>query len=165
MEIAMPVCFIEAPTGLNRDAKKKLLESAGRILHETFQRDDERVFLHEHPLENTSQDGKHASEVRPVCRVEVPPIAIERRRAFAEAMNAAVRAAYWECAAADLRERLAPRERRQRRAPHRRPRRGGTTGADAWLRTHASCCIAFTRAGPSSLPSSRTSGCIAGDRA
>jgi hypothetical protein len=90
----MPVCFIEAPQGLSHEGKKKLLENAGRILHEAFQREDERVFLHEYPLENTSQDGKHASEIRPVCRVEVPAIPIERRRKFVEAMNAAVQEAY-----------------------------------------------------------------------
>lgn len=90
----MPVCFIEAPHGLSREGKKKLLEKAGAILHEAFQRDDERVFLHEYPLENTSQDGKHATEVRPVCRVEVPPIPLERRRKFVEALNAAVQEAY-----------------------------------------------------------------------
>jgi phenylpyruvate tautomerase PptA (4-oxalocrotonate tautomerase family) len=90
----MPVCFIEAPRGLSHEAKKKLLENAGRILHETFQRDDERVFLHEYDLENTSQDAKHASEVRPVCRIEVPAVTIERRRSFVKALDVAVGEAY-----------------------------------------------------------------------
>jgi phenylpyruvate tautomerase PptA (4-oxalocrotonate tautomerase family) len=48
----MPVAIITGPTGLTRDAKKQLIEGALRVLTEAEEIPDNRVYIHEVPVEN-----------------------------------------------------------------------------------------------------------------
>jgi hypothetical protein len=47
----MPVCLIEAPTGIRRDAKKRLMEKTTAALNEAIP--DVRIFLREYHLPAT----------------------------------------------------------------------------------------------------------------
>jgi phenylpyruvate tautomerase PptA (4-oxalocrotonate tautomerase family) len=51
-EEAMPVVAIKGPSGLNRNAKQELIEGTLRILIETYQMPDDRVYIEEVPPEN-----------------------------------------------------------------------------------------------------------------
>src|SRR5215467_3299756 len=48
----MPVVTITGPSGLTKDAKKKLIEGTLHVLTETEQMPDNRVYIHEVPVEN-----------------------------------------------------------------------------------------------------------------
>lgn len=58
----MPVVFIEAPPGIRRDAKKKMVEKITSAVDETYHIGDTLVFLREHALENVAMDGRLQSE-------------------------------------------------------------------------------------------------------
>ncbi|GLS34195.1 hypothetical protein SAMN04488498_10964 [Mesorhizobium albiziae] len=91
----MPMCFIEAPQGLNIDGKKKLIRDSHVALQEAYPLDDFRVFIREYPLENVGQDGKLATEVRPVCFLEAPQLRnIGSKRRMIERLDAAIADAF-----------------------------------------------------------------------
>jgi len=92
----MPTIFIEAPTGIRGDAKKRLVEKATAALDEAYHIPDVRVFLREYKAENVGQDGRLQSEpVRPVCFIEAPQLrSLDARRKLTEKINAAVAEAY-----------------------------------------------------------------------
>jgi hypothetical protein len=92
----MPICFLEAPTGITADAKKKMMESATAALFDTYRIPDVRIFLREYPPENVSQDGRIAAEpVRPVFFIEGPPLPrIDAKRKMVERLHAALAEAY-----------------------------------------------------------------------
>ena len=48
----MPVVTITGPSGLTKDAKKQLIEGTLHVLAETYQMPDDRVYIHEVPVEN-----------------------------------------------------------------------------------------------------------------
>ena len=48
----MPVVTITGPSGLTKSAKKELIEGTLRVLIETYQMPDDRVYIHEVPAEN-----------------------------------------------------------------------------------------------------------------
>jgi phenylpyruvate tautomerase PptA (4-oxalocrotonate tautomerase family) len=48
----MPVMKIKGPPGLTKAAKKELIEGALRVLSETYQMPDDRVYIDEVPAEN-----------------------------------------------------------------------------------------------------------------
>jgi phenylpyruvate tautomerase PptA (4-oxalocrotonate tautomerase family) len=48
----MPVVSIKGPPGLNKSLKKELIEGTLRILSETYQMPDDRVYIEEVPTEN-----------------------------------------------------------------------------------------------------------------
>jgi phenylpyruvate tautomerase PptA (4-oxalocrotonate tautomerase family) len=92
----MPTIFIEAPTGIGRDAKKRLVEKTTAALTEAYPIPDVRIFLREYQTDNVSQDGRLESEpVRPVCFIEAPQLrSLDARRKLIEKINAAVADAY-----------------------------------------------------------------------
>src|SRR5262245_53293163 len=92
----MPTIFIEAPTGIRGDAKKRLVEKTTAALDEAYHIPDVRVFLREYQAENVGQDGRLQSEpVRPVCFIEAPQLrSLDARRKLTEKINAAVAYAY-----------------------------------------------------------------------
>jgi phenylpyruvate tautomerase PptA (4-oxalocrotonate tautomerase family) len=92
----MPTIFIEAPTGIRGDAKKRLVEMTTAALDEAYHIPDVRVFLREYQAENVGQDGRLRSEpVRPVCFIEAPQLrSLDARRKLTEKINAAVADAY-----------------------------------------------------------------------
>lgn len=92
----MPTIFIEAPTGVRNDAKKKLVEKTTAAVDEAYHIPDVRVFLREYPLANVAQDGRIQSEpVRPVVFIEAPQLRnLEAKRKMVEQINAAMAEAY-----------------------------------------------------------------------
>jgi hypothetical protein len=92
----MPTMIIEAPTGIHKDAKKKLMEKTTTALKEAYPIPDVRIFLREYQADNVSQDGRLESEpVRPVCFIEAPQLrSLDARRKLMEKINAAVADAY-----------------------------------------------------------------------
>jgi hypothetical protein len=92
----MPVCLIEAPTGIRRDAKKRLVERSTAAFNEAYPVPDVRIFLREYPLENAGQDGRIQSEhVRPVVFIEAPQLrAVNAKRKMVAQINAAIADAY-----------------------------------------------------------------------
>ncbi len=54
----MPVAFLELPSGLGMDTKKKLVKDVADAIHDAYQIPDTRVFLREWPTDQTSIDGQ-----------------------------------------------------------------------------------------------------------
>jgi phenylpyruvate tautomerase PptA (4-oxalocrotonate tautomerase family) len=92
----MPVILIEAPTGIDSDAKKRMMEKITTVLDDTYHVPDVRIFLREYPFENVAQDGHLQIEpVRPVCFIEAPQLrSLTARRKMVEGINAAIGEAY-----------------------------------------------------------------------
>jgi hypothetical protein len=92
----MPTMIIEAPTGIRKEVKKKLMEKTTTALNEAYPIPDVRIFLREYQADNVSQDGRLESEpVRPVCFIEAPQLrSLDARRKLMEKINAAVADAY-----------------------------------------------------------------------
>lgn len=100
----MPVLFIEGPSGLGVDAKRKLVEKTIAAMVQAYQIPDDRVYINEYPIENvghtglTAQDGHHILEpelVRPVCTIVAPPdLPIDAKRKMMQEITAAVADVY-----------------------------------------------------------------------
>jgi hypothetical protein len=69
----MPVAYLDVPSGLRVDIKKKLVKEVAEFIHEAYIIPDTRVFLREWPAEQTSVDGELARPMRPICNFLVPP--------------------------------------------------------------------------------------------
>src|SRR5215831_14749232 len=87
----MPDCFLEVPTGIPADAKKKLVQKITAALNETWPIPDVRVFFREYQAENVAQDGRlQAEPVRPVCFLNVPLLrSLDAKRKLTEKLHAA----------------------------------------------------------------------------
>ena len=92
----MPTAYIDVPSGLSADARKKLLKQVAEFIHDAYIIPDTRVLLREWPAEQTSVDGELARPMRPICNFCVPPgLPVEAKRqlvkrvsfAMAEACN------------------------------------------------------------------------------
>jgi phenylpyruvate tautomerase PptA (4-oxalocrotonate tautomerase family) len=92
----MPISFVHVSTGASANTKRRLIEDITSALHEGYRVPDTRIFIHEWPLENLGQDGRHAAEpARPICFLEVPPgIAPDAKRDMFRRINAAIAEAY-----------------------------------------------------------------------
>jgi phenylpyruvate tautomerase PptA (4-oxalocrotonate tautomerase family) len=92
----MPISYIDAPSGIRVDAKKKLVKEVYTALDEAYRVSDTRIFLREWPLENVSQDGRLDLEpAKPVCFLEVPPgIRNEVKRSMVKRISTAITEAY-----------------------------------------------------------------------
>src|SRR5262245_7781472 len=92
----MPDCFLEVPTGIRADAKKKLVQKITAALNETWPIPDVRVFFREYQAENVAQDGRlQAEPVRPVCFLNVPLLrSLDAKRKLTEKLHAAFAEAY-----------------------------------------------------------------------
>ena len=69
----MPVAYIDLPTGLTTEAKRRLVKEVADALHEAYLIIDTRVLLSELGPEQTSTDGVLGAPVRPICTFVVPP--------------------------------------------------------------------------------------------
>jgi phenylpyruvate tautomerase PptA (4-oxalocrotonate tautomerase family) len=92
----MPQFIIEAPLGIRRDAKERLMREITDAIDEAFHIPDVRIWLREYPADNVAQDGRLAAEpVRPLCFLEAPELHdIDRRRTMSNKIAAAVAKAY-----------------------------------------------------------------------
>jgi hypothetical protein len=70
----MPVAYIDLPTGLNENVKKKIFMELYEAVHEAWPIPDTRVLLREWANQAVSQDGQIENvPMRPICTLAVPP--------------------------------------------------------------------------------------------
>src|SRR5262245_5088136 len=69
----MPTAYIDLPSGLRADAKKKLLKEVAEFIHDAYRIPDTRVLLREWTPEQISIDGELGRPMRPICIFVVPP--------------------------------------------------------------------------------------------
>jgi hypothetical protein len=70
----VPVAYIDVPTGVNEEAKKKIFTETYEAIHEAWPIPDTRVLIREWPDETVSQDGRiERVPMRPICTLAVPP--------------------------------------------------------------------------------------------
>lgn len=99
----MPICFIEGPAGLSKNAKNELIESTLNSLVKAYQMPDDRVFI----KENANNDTGHTShsestglivqseDARPVCVIQAPQgLTIEAKRLLMSEITTNVAHAY-----------------------------------------------------------------------
>ncbi|CRK57290.1 hypothetical protein [Alloactinosynnema sp. L-07] len=95
--------FIEAPAGLDRVAKQRMMREVTAAIDEAFRMPDVRVWLRDYDADNVAQDGDIGGvPVRPVCFLEAPELAdLDAKRTMAGKLHAAIHAAYGEIADTD----------------------------------------------------------------
>ena len=77
----MPVAYIDLPSGLKPDAKKKLVTEVTESVHHAYMIPDNRVFLREWSAEQIGVDGNYGAPMRPICTFVVPPgLPVEGKR-------------------------------------------------------------------------------------
>jgi len=96
----MPICFLEVPTGIHPDAKKKLVQKFTTALKETWPIPDIRVFFREYRKEDVAQDGQFRSDpIKPLCLLHVPLLrSLDAKRKLTQALQAAFVEAYKDIA-------------------------------------------------------------------
>lgn len=98
----MPMTFLEAPAGIQADAKQRLVAALTAALKTAYAdpHDDYRIFLREYAATNIGQNGMISdAPVGPVYFIEGPPLPdIEARKVLIAELHAAIAAAYWNIA-------------------------------------------------------------------
>jgi phenylpyruvate tautomerase PptA (4-oxalocrotonate tautomerase family) len=78
----MPVCLIEAPTGLSNESKKELIKKVLDILVDAYQMVDDRVYVNEYALADVGHTPHEMADTnwsiqsqpaRVVCSIIAPP--------------------------------------------------------------------------------------------
>jgi phenylpyruvate tautomerase PptA (4-oxalocrotonate tautomerase family) len=91
----MPILLIEAPVGVEPEAKRKLIKDVSEAIEDAYHFQDVRVWLREYSAENIAQDGRIGAEVRPVCFLEAPELdSLDARRKMAAGIHEAMSEAY-----------------------------------------------------------------------
>ena len=92
----MPVFTIDAPSGVEEDAKHKMMKEVTDALHEAWPIPDTRGWLREYPAGSVAQDGRIGAEaVRPVCSLEAPELSnLDAKRKLVQKIESAIAAAY-----------------------------------------------------------------------
>jgi phenylpyruvate tautomerase PptA (4-oxalocrotonate tautomerase family) len=87
----MPVAYIDLPSGLPVDIKKKLVKTVAESIHQAYIIPDTRVFLREWPAEQTSIDGELGRPMRPLCTFLVPPgLPVDAKRQLVNRVSSAI---------------------------------------------------------------------------
>src|SRR5262245_59932934 len=87
----MPVAYIDLPSGLAVEIKKKLVKEVAESIHRAYVIPDTRVLLREWPAGQTSVDGELGRPMRPICNFLVPPgLPLEAKRQLASRVSAAI---------------------------------------------------------------------------
>jgi len=87
----MPTAYIDLPSGLKADAKKKLLEDVAEFIHDAYIIPDTRVLLREWTPEQISIDGELGRPMRPICSFVVPPgLPVEAKRQLVKLVSSAI---------------------------------------------------------------------------
>jgi phenylpyruvate tautomerase PptA (4-oxalocrotonate tautomerase family) len=89
----MPVAYLDLPSGLGADTKKKLVKEVADSIHHAYMIPDTRtrVFLREWPTEQMSVDGQLGSPMRPICDFVVPPgLPVEAKRQLVKRVSSAI---------------------------------------------------------------------------
>jgi phenylpyruvate tautomerase PptA (4-oxalocrotonate tautomerase family) len=87
----MPVAYLDLPSGLGADTKKKLVKEVADSIHHAYMIPDTRGFLREWPTEQMSVDGQLGSPMRPICDFVVPPgLPVEAKRQLVKRVSSAI---------------------------------------------------------------------------
>jgi phenylpyruvate tautomerase PptA (4-oxalocrotonate tautomerase family) len=87
----MPVAYLDLPSGLGTDTKKKLVKEVAESIHHAYMIPDTRVFLREWPAEQMSVDGLLGHPMRPICDFVVPPgLPVEAKRQLVTRVSSAI---------------------------------------------------------------------------
>jgi len=79
----MPVAYIDLPSGLKADTKKKLVKDVADSIHHAYMIPDTR--------EQTSVDGQLGAPMRPICDFVVPPgLPVDAKRQLVKQVSAAI---------------------------------------------------------------------------
>lgn len=99
----MPQFLIEAPTGIEPDAKRAMMADITAAIDDAYRIPDVRIWLREYPADNVAQDGRIAAEpVRPLCFLEAPELTnLDAKRQMADRIHAAIATAYGSIANTD----------------------------------------------------------------
>ena len=92
----MPQFFIEAPTGIGDEAKRRMLKEISVAIDHAYHIPDVRIWLREWSVNNVAQDGRlNAEPIRPLCFLEAPELSdLDAKRKMAERIDAAIAEAY-----------------------------------------------------------------------
>jgi phenylpyruvate tautomerase PptA (4-oxalocrotonate tautomerase family) len=87
----MPVAYIDLPSGLKTDAKKKLVTEVTEFIHHAYMIPDNRVFLREWSAEQVGVDGRLGAPMRPICTFVVPPgLPVDGKRQLVRRVSAVI---------------------------------------------------------------------------
>jgi phenylpyruvate tautomerase PptA (4-oxalocrotonate tautomerase family) len=87
----MPVAYLDLPSSLAVDTKKKLVKEVAESIHHAYMIPDTRVLLREWPAEQISVDGVLGSPMRPICDFVVPPgLPLEAKRQLVKRVSSAI---------------------------------------------------------------------------
>src|SRR4029453_7863800 len=87
----MPVAYLDLPSGLDVDTKKKLVKEVAESIDHAYMIPDTRVFLREWPPEQMSVDGLLGHPMRPICDFVVPPgLPVEAKRQLVKRASSAI---------------------------------------------------------------------------
>jgi phenylpyruvate tautomerase PptA (4-oxalocrotonate tautomerase family) len=87
----MPVAYLDLPSGLGVDVKKRLVKEVAECIHHAYMIPDTRVLLREWPAEQISVDGELGHPMRPICNFVVPPgLPVEAKRELVDRVSSAI---------------------------------------------------------------------------
>jgi phenylpyruvate tautomerase PptA (4-oxalocrotonate tautomerase family) len=87
----MPVAYLDLPSGLGVDIKKKLVKEVAESIHHAYLIPDTRVLLREWPAEQISIDGELGRPMRPICNFVVPPgLPVDAKRQLVKQVSSAI---------------------------------------------------------------------------
>jgi phenylpyruvate tautomerase PptA (4-oxalocrotonate tautomerase family) len=87
----MPVAYLDVPSGLAVDVKKKLVTEVTDSLHQAYKIPDNRVFLREWTAEQVGIDGELGRPMRTICTFVVPPgLPVEGKRELVKSVSSAM---------------------------------------------------------------------------
>src|SRR5262247_663690 len=87
----MPVAYVDLPSGVRVDIKKKPVKELFESLHHAYMIPDNRVYLREWSAEQISIDGELGRPMRPICTFVVPPgLPVEAKRQLVDRVSSAI---------------------------------------------------------------------------
>jgi phenylpyruvate tautomerase PptA (4-oxalocrotonate tautomerase family) len=86
----MPVAYVDLPTGLGVEIKKKLMKEVFEAMHHAWMIPDTRVFFNEWPADQISIDGKTGTAMRPIINYHGPRLPIETKRELVSGVSSAI---------------------------------------------------------------------------
>lgn len=92
----MPQFLIEVPTGIQTDAKQRMMKEITEAIDEAYHVPDVRIWLREYAAENVSQNGQiGADPIKPLCFLEAPELSdLDAKRKMSHKIHDAIGEAY-----------------------------------------------------------------------
>jgi phenylpyruvate tautomerase PptA (4-oxalocrotonate tautomerase family) len=92
----MPQFLIEAPRGIQEDAKRKMMQQITEAIEEAYHVPDVRIWLREYAGDNVAQNGRiNIEPIKPLCFLEAPELSdLDAKRKMSGRIHTAIRDAY-----------------------------------------------------------------------